>query len=118
MDTEQLNQLQEIHEIAWNEKDAIKRHELLQKIYADDVKMYDKDFVFEGLNTVSDFIGKLMAADPAFSFAVAKPIELLQNSARLYGHIQTSGGMLNSMDFFLLENGKVKHLYAFMEPAL
>ena len=53
-----------------------------------------------------------------FNFSAAKPIEALQNSARFFGHIRTSGGMLNSMDFFLIENGKVQHLYAFMEPAV
>ena len=117
MNTEQINQLQDIHVTAWNEKDATKRLELLKKIYTDDIKMYDKDFIFDGITAVSDFIGQLMATDPAFSFAAAKPIEVLQNSARLFGHIQTSGGMLNSMDFFLLNNGKINHLYAYMEPA-
>jgi hypothetical protein len=117
MDIQVLNELQEIHVTAWNEKDAIKRDELLKKIYADDVKMYDKEFILDGLKAVSDFIGKLMAQDPAFNFSAARPIEPLQDSARLFGHIQTSGGMLNSMDFFLLQHGKVKHLYAFMEPA-
>lgn len=117
MDTNLFSKLQETHVTAWNEKDAEKRYELLKSIYADDVKMYDKDFIFDGLKAISDFIGKLIAEDPSFSFAAAKPIEPLQNSARFYGHIQTSGGMLNSMDFFLIENEKVQHLYAFMEPA-
>lgn len=117
MDIQVFNELQEIHVTAWNEKDVTKRNELLKKIYADDVKMYDKEFILDGLKAVSDFIGKLMAQDPAFNFSAARPIEPLQDSARLFGHIQTSGGMLNSMDFFLLQDGKVKHLYAFMEPA-
>ena len=117
MDTQQIDQLQHIHVTAWNEKDAVKRLELLKKIYTDDIKMYDKDFIFDGINAVSDFIGQLMAADPQFSFAAAKSIEVLQNSARLFGHIQTSGGRLNSMDFFLFNNGKINHLYAYMEPA-
>ncbi|EHQ26717.1 hypothetical protein [Mucilaginibacter paludis] len=112
-----FSELQEIHVAAWNEKDGAKRDELLKKIYSDDIKMYDKEFILDGLKAVSDFIGKLIAEDPAFNFSAAKPIEELQNSARLFGHIQTSGGMLNSMDFFLIENEKVKHLYAFMAPA-
>ena len=112
-----FSQLQEIHVAAWNEKDVAKRDELLKVIYADDIKMYDKDFVFDGLRAVSDFIGKLISEDPGYKFSAAKPIDLLQNSARLFGHIQTGGGLLNSMDFFLLENDKVKQLYAFIEPA-
>ena len=117
MDSKLFTELQDIHVTAWNEKDAAKRNELLERIYAADIKMYDKDFILEGLKAVSDFIGKLIVEDPAYHFATAKPIEPLQDSARFYGHINTSGGPLNSMDFFLLEDGKVKHLYAFMEPA-
>ena len=79
--------------------------------------MYDKDFTFDGLRAVSDFIGKLINEDPAYKFSAAKLIEPLQNSARLFGNIQTGGGLLNSMDFFLIENDKVKELYAFIEPA-
>ena len=112
-----FNELQNIHVTAWNEKEEAKRIDLLKKIYADDVKMYDKGFILHSLNDVSDFIGKLHSEDPVFNFAAAKPIDPLQNGARFYGQIQTSQGMLNSMDFFLIENEKVKHLYAFMEPA-
>lgn len=117
MDIKIFTELQNIHVAAWNEKDAAKRNELLESIYAEDIKMYDKDFILDGLKSVSDFIGKLIAEDPAYHFAAAKPIEPLQDSARFYGHINTSGGLLNSMDFFLLDDRKVKHLYAFMEPA-
>ncbi|MET3501334.1 hypothetical protein ABIC45_002946 [Mucilaginibacter rubeus] len=117
MDIKQFTELQNIHVAAWNETDAAKRDELLETIYSEDVKMYDKDFILNGLRSVSDFIGKLIAEDPAYHFAAARAIEPLQDSARFYGHINTSGGPLNSMDFFLLEDGKVKHLYAFMEPA-
>ena len=116
MDITLFTELQRLHVMAWNEKDATKRIELLEMIYAEDIKMYDKDFTFEGLLAVSDFIGKLIAEDPAYHFAAVNPIEPLQHSARLYGHIQTGGGLLNSMDFFLLEDGRVKHLYAFIAP--
>ncbi|TDO24190.1 nuclear transport factor 2 family protein [Pedobacter duraquae] len=118
MDSTFFTELQQTHVNAWNEKDSAKRIELLKKIYKDEIRMYDKDFIFEGLNAVSDFIGKLIAEDPAYHFAAAKPIEPLQNSARFYGNIQTSGGLLNSMDFFLFESGKVAHLYAYLEPAV
>lgn len=117
MNTVFIKELQDIHVAAWNEKDREKRDSLLRRIYAEDIKMYDASFILDGLKAVSDFIGKLIAEDPKYNFSAAKAIEPLQNGARFFGHIQTSGGMLNSMDFFLLEEHKVKHLYAFMEPA-
>ena len=116
MNTNIIEHLQDIHVNAWNEKDATQRLELLRSIYADDIKMYDKDVVFDGLTAIADFVGTLISEDPAYSFTAASPLESLQNSARLYGRIQTSGGPLDSMDFFLIEDGKVKHLYAYMVP--
>ncbi|PQJ09717.1 glyoxalase [Flavipsychrobacter stenotrophus] len=118
MSTVLFEELQEIHVTGWNERDREKRDTLLRKIYAEDIKMYDAGFIVDGINAVSDFIGKLITEDPKYHFSAAKKIEPLQNSARLFGHIQTSGGLLNSTDFFILEEGKVKHLYAFIEPAV
>ena len=112
-----FTEMQDKHVAAWNEKNVARRNELLKDIYANDIKMYDRELTLIGLQAVSDFIGKLIAEDPVYKFSVVKSIDPLQNSARLYGQIETSGGVLNSMDFFVIENGKVAHLYAFLEPA-
>ncbi len=114
MDIGQINDLQEAHVAAWNELDRTSRDSLLKKIYAEEIRMYDKDFILQGIAEVSDFIGKLQQ-DADFHFSEAKPIEVIQNGARFYGHIRTGQGTLNSMDFFVIENGKVLHLYAFMD---
>jgi len=111
----ELKELQKAHLAAWNEKDRAKRDALLNSIYAEDIAMYDKEFILNGTAEISDFIQKLQA-DPKFLFSAAADIEELQNSARLYGHIRTSEGMLKSMDFFIMENGKARHYYAFMSP--
>jgi hypothetical protein len=115
MNDQLLKTLQEVHLAVWNEKDRAKRDALIQTIYADNIKMYDKEFVLHGNTEVSDFIGKLHTDDPDFNFSAAKPMESIQNGARLYGHIRTGQGVLHSMDFFILEEGKVLHLYAFMD---
>ena len=111
----ELEKLQKVHVAAWNEKDPTERLKLLNSIYAANINMYDKDFMLNGTQEISDFIGKLQS-DPKFLFSSTGEIEGLQNSARLYGKIQTSGPTLNSMDFFILENDKAKHYYAFMSP--
>ncbi|WP_200942715.1 nuclear transport factor 2 family protein [Dyadobacter sp. Leaf189] len=108
MDTLFAEILQENHVAAWNERDREKRDILLKTIYADDIKMYDQDTVFQSLAEVSDFIGKLYAQDPDFLFSAAQPMNFTQNGARLYGHIGTKEkpDIMQSMDFFIIENGK------------
>ena len=119
MDAQFFKTFQENHVAAWNERDREKRDNLLKKIYAEDIKMYDPNSIIQSLEQVSDFIGMLQTQDPDFYFSVAKPIEATQNGARLYGHIGTKEKpeIMNSMDFFIIENGKAAHLYVFMEPA-
>jgi hypothetical protein len=117
MDTLSIKEFEANHVAAWNERDRAKRDALLGKIYAADIKMYDAQLVVTGIKEVSDLIGKLQAGDPAFHFSTKKPIEPLQNSARLFGEIATGQGPLASMDFFIFEHGKVTHLYAFIGPA-
>lgn len=113
IDNSLLQTLQHTHVAAWNERDRSTRDSLLRTIYAENINMYDPSLVLQGLTAVSDFIGKLHMQDPEFLFSAARPIELSQNGARLYGHIGTSQNprQLSSMDFFIIENGKAAHLY-------
>ena len=119
MDANFFKTFQENHVAAWNERDREKRDNLLKTIYAEDIKMYDPNSVIQSLTEVSDFIGMLQTQDPDFYFSAAKPIDSTQNGARLYGHIGTKEkpDIMNSMDFFVIENGKAAHLYVFMEPS-
>jgi hypothetical protein len=117
MDAQSMNTLQQTHTAIWNEKDRTTRDALIQTIYADAINMYDKDFILTGTAAVSDFIDKLFAGDANFTFTAAKPLESTQNGARLYWDIHTGPqpNVLTGMDFFVLENGKVAHLFVFMD---
>jgi hypothetical protein len=114
MDAQQIKTLQEAHITAWNERDRTKRDALLTTIYAGEVKMYDKDFILHGNKEISDFIDKVHT-DPGFHFSATKPMEKSQNGVRLAWQIQTGKDILTGMDFFVLENDKVLHLYVFMD---
>ncbi|MEH2087155.1 nuclear transport factor 2 family protein [Nostoc sp.] len=117
MDAQAMNYLQQTHTAVWNEKDRTTRDALMQTIYADDIKMYDKDFILTDISAVSDFIDKLFAEDANFNFVATKPMESTQNGARLFWDIRTDPqpNVLTGMDFFVIENGKVAHLFVFMD---
>ena len=115
MDAQSMNTLQQTHTAVWNEKDRATRDALMQTIYADNLNMYDKDFILTGTTAVSDFIDKLFADDANFNFTATKPMESTQHGARLYWTIQTGPNVLTGMDFFVVENEKVAHLFVFMD---
>lgn len=114
MDKQVIEHLQTTHLAVWKEKNREKRDQLMATIYAQQIKMYDKDFILQGTKEISEFIDKLQR-DPEFDFKAAKPMEAVQNGLRLFWNIQTGQGLLKGMDFFILEEGKVLQLYAFME---
>lgn len=116
MDARSLEKLQQTHLAAWNEKDRAKRDNLFAMIYAENITMYDKDFILNGITAISDFVDKLFAQDPAFNFKPARAMESTQNGVRFAWTIQTGGTLLTGMDFFILEKEKVAHLYVFMDP--
>lgn len=117
MDAQFLKTLEDNHVAAWNERDRTKRDELLQTIYADNIKMYDPGFILNSLAEVSDFIGKLHEQSTDFLFSPAAPAEATQNGVRVYGNIGTTQNPheMKSMDFMIIENNKVAHLYVFIE---
>jgi hypothetical protein len=118
MNPDFIKTFQQNHVAAWNERDRKKRDSLLKTIYAENIKMYDSNSILASLAEVSDFIGTLHGQDPDFYFSAARPIEVTQNAARLYGYIGTreNPGIMSSMDFFIFENDKAAHLYVMMEP--
>lgn len=115
MDAQLIMTLQENHIAIWNERDRTRRDRLIKTIYADNMQMYDKDFILHGSREVSDFIDKVQ--DPNFHFSATRPMEFTQNGLRLYWEIQTGEkpDILTGMDFFVIEDGKVTHLYVFMD---
>ena len=117
MEVPSSQHLQETHTAVWNEKDRAKRDTLMQTIYMEGIRMYDREFILTGMAAVSDFIDKLFAQDAGFRFSAVGPLETTQNGARLYWEIRTGPqpNLLTGMDFFVLENGKVAHLYVFMD---
>jgi len=109
-----IQQLQQTHLAVWNEKNRSRRDDMMATIYAADIIMYDPSFTLNGIKEVSDFIDKVQQ-DPQFDFKITKPMDAAQHGVRLFWTIKTAQGLLTGMDFFILEQEKVKHLYVFMD---
>ncbi|MGF7214586.1 hypothetical protein GGR92_000726 [Spirosoma lacussanchae] len=116
METDLLTRIQETHVAIWNEKDRARRVAMMQTIYAANIQMYDKDFTLTDTEAIADFIDKLFADDADFLFTAEKPMDSTQHGARLYWTIRTGPqpNTLTGMDFFVLEDEKIAHLFVFM----
>lgn len=114
MNDQLLNEIQATHIAIWNERSRPKRDELTSTLYSENIKMYDPGFTLTGVKDVSDFIDKVQS-DAKFVFKATQPMDGTQNGLRLFWSIETSQGVLTGMDFFILDGGKVEHLYVFMK---
>lgn len=113
----QVQAIIEKHLILWNEQDKSKRKKIMTEIYAPDIEMVDRHFVAKGREQVDSFITGLQKKSPDFRFSHSKPIDTHHNIARMYWQVGNAAhpAAVNGMDFFVLENGKVKKLYVFVE---
>lgn len=112
-----MQALVEQHLQLWNERDASRRSELLKQVYADNVEMVDRHFVAVGHAAINGFVNGLQEKNPAFRFSHVRPVDIHHHIARLYWQVGTpeKPAAVTGMDLFVFEQGKVAHLYVFVD---
>lgn len=117
MTTTEITAVIEQHIALWNERDAQKRAEIAGKIYAPDIEMVDRHFTAIGHGKIDSFIRDLQLKNPGAHFTHQKAIDAHTNLGRMFWQFGTENkpDMVTGMDLFVLENGKVKKLYVFVD---
>lgn len=66
---------------------------------------------------MNDFIKDLQKKHPDFDFSLAQPIESHNNIARLFWQFgpENKPDTITGQDIFVIENGKIKSLYIFID---
>lgn len=100
----------------WNEKDQARRNAAMAEIYAKNIEMIDRSFIATGNEEISKFVEEVQKKNPDFKF-MSKSVEGHHNIIRFYwqfGSISKPAAV-TGMDLFVLENGKVKKIYVFVD---
>ncbi|MCC8411189.1 VOC family protein [Mucilaginibacter sp. UR6-1] len=105
------------HLLIWNEKSDSKRKVLLTTAYAADIEMIDRHFVANGYADVERFVKGLQQKDPTYQFKLRKPVDIHHNIARLYWQFGSASkpNVVTGMDMFVIQHGKIKKLYVFVD---
>lgn len=101
----------------WTEKNVEKRNASIKEVYTEDVEIVDPFFVINGHSKLNDFIGGLQKEHPGFTFSFSQPIESHNNVARLFWQFGpvSKPNEITGQDIFVIENGKIKSLYIFID---
>lgn len=95
----------------WTETDGVSRRASIEAHYQPDIRFTDLDGEFVGYEALETFSDSLQARFPGEQFELVGHPDTLGDAVRAYWNL----GPVSGMDFALLEDGKVRALYAFIQ---
>jgi hypothetical protein len=105
----------------FNERDASRRLAALAELYSNDATFYDPEAVATGRDAISAAVDSLLGHfPPEFVFTAAGPAVGHNGAARLFWRLGPPNGPVaaTGTDVALIEHGRIKRLYAFVDPAV
>jgi hypothetical protein len=104
----------------FNERDGGRRRDALQELYTGDATFFEPHAVVTGYEAISSAIDALQASLPPDFVFTASGIAIGHNGiARLHWHAGPPDGpvAVTGTDVAQVENGRIKALYVFVDPA-
>jgi hypothetical protein len=103
----------------WTEADRGLRRAAIEAHFHDDVRLYDPDGEYNGHDEVEGFSDSLQSRFPGARFRLAEPPRQVANAIRAYWFFgpPERPRAVTGMDFIILDGGKARTLYAFLDPA-
>lgn len=104
----------------WNSRNSNERQRIMERIYAPDIAFYEDDNSepYVGINPINELIEKLQQPWPAdFEFTLVKPLKVNHNVQHATWSLGQPGAqpVATGIDVAVIENGKIKALYLFMD---
>ncbi|MCB2410149.1 hypothetical protein [Hymenobacter lucidus] len=106
--------------VIWNDRNADRRLDAMQKIYASDIHFYESNTgeAIVGHQEINDLISKLQAAWPIeFQFQLSKPAQVNHTTQVAFWKLGPEGmqSVATGMDVAIIENEVIKSLYLFLD---
>ena len=101
----------------WTETDAEARRAVIESHFDADVHFFDADGQFVGFGGIETFSDSLQSRFPDARFALVLPPEMIGGAIRAFWQFGPAEEpqAVTGMDFVLLNGGRVRALYAFLD---
>ncbi|MET0794379.1 MAG: nuclear transport factor 2 family protein [Polyangiaceae bacterium] len=102
----------------FNERDAIRRGQAIQELYAADATFYEQQATFSGTDAIIDAVTHLIGSlPPTLRFVVVSPAMVNHDMGKLLWRGELSDGkiVVTGTDIAHVENGRIRSLYVFVD---
>ena len=101
----------------FDEQDANRRAEAIQRIFAEDVRFIDHNGTHDGRDAIGSAVEQLHARLPGFRFAPVTAPQVLEGAARLSWKFgpPSEGAKITGTDTILVRGGRVSILVVFLD---
>jgi len=105
---------------SWNETDAGKRRATIEKHFTNDCTYTDPLASVNGPGGVDGFIAAVQKQYPGIVFALGGKVDTHHNQVRFTWHAGAPGASepaVIGFDVAVFENGRIRHVYGFLDKA-
>ena len=104
---------------AFNETDADRRRELVEKLYTPECTYTDPHVDLQGAEQIDGFIEQTQGRFPGVTFTLGGPIDAHHNQARFQWHAGPADApdVYVGFDVIVTEDGRIRNVYGFMDAA-
>lgn len=106
-------------ERVFSERDAGRRREAIQELYASDAVLYEQEAQYAGRQAIEDAVTKLLASlPPGLVFAVTAPAMQNHDIGKLLwkGQLPDGTTIVTGTDVARIVGGRIHGLYVFIDP--
>ena len=106
--------------VIWNDRNAERRLQAMQNVYATDIHFYESDHgpAIVGYQQINDVISNLQAQWPTeFQFEITRPASANHQVQHVAWNLGIPGQTpaATGMDVAIIEDGKIKSLHLFLD---
>ncbi len=104
------------HLSIWSETNKVEREASFGKLYTDNVKLIDPFFTSSGIEKLNGFISELQKNNPGYIFSLAGKVVSHHNTIKFNWNFgsKSEPKKITGTDVLILENGRIKSLYVFI----
>ncbi len=105
----------------FNERDAGRRGQAIQELYAADATLYEQEAKYSGTDAIARAVTQVLGAlPPTLVFSLAAPAMQNHDMGKLLwkGHLPDGTTVVTGTDIAQVKEGRIRSLYVFVDAAV